>query len=1237
MATKLLLIHGRVLDKDIIKNNVASDTFAIEVDDMDTASSLKGKIDDAVINQTLSGNFTNIGLVYHNTGKRAPFLEYTTGEIDTINTNQTAYNNAMTAYNNAMTSRNEAIELLETDINNTFVATPNDPPVTMTVTDPRTNQSRTITLKKGVKAYTDVYSNNSNISNYGNTLSLTPMTASSDSFTKIIPAFRIAEELDYSFFSREFKSLIDSLKGVYVSIGYIDLISCKVNLDGELNTPSEFYRNNGNEYISPLDYYTNYGITIRYNTGLTGNSLYDGDSKYRGTWNLNMEGSSVSVNVSLLATSGVSLLQAGNSVGYFNSLIESQYKHILGLVDGTIDDEQDMYELMTTALVADLARDYKITRNIDMTTFPFPSESIGFFAIFLGTLDGQGYTVTIGQTIPTYYGFITNFGNGGGSTQIKNTNIVYASNSSGNVLASFNGILIAGGLVGYSRGIIANCTVTYTGAISVNTNSSFGGLVGVNDGTTSVLSGSSVIFNSTASLVSQVYAGGIVGQNISGLVAECNLLAKGNFTLTTSTTNNSYSGGVCGSNENGGGLYNNTVTFNANHGIYSQFCSGGICGINNGNKPIISGCVIYVKGNLEVKARIFPGGICGFNINDGYIKDNSINCDGTALFSQNTDSTGDISCGGIVGLNEAFSYVINCTANYKSSFTIQVEVDNPKWCAGIVGRTQNNATTSKCTMNVGGNFSIVTGTTKNIAAMYLGGICGFASQSTIKDCSLNVNGMNNIISGTTTNSSMFCGGICGFTQNESDINSCSVTFGTNQQVSNMILYGSSYQTFMGGLVGYTVNCVNKNVSNCSAIYNSTLNITSIATLGSVFCGGMYGYIAGSSTINNTSSFNSDVVIQNETTVASGVFTSPIAGRIDNSKVEGDSASYASTCTITCGKSVHYGICTADVYIGGITTGSVNSIISSCSLYIKTVNFLVTNSGTEVVLAGLIAGNYSQSSIIGCSSTFGNNTQFIADNQVGDVYISGMLGQMADDNTNLINNTTTYGDGTKFQIVSPVAVNKVGLVGSLFAIVLPGFYMTIVNNIIKFGNNTTLQVNETIGSYGTSRIGIPYIPGYMNATDSVFSNINTIINNAAISFEPYGIQTIQDGIEYPSRDSNNNALTGIQYPNGTIVSAPSYKINVDIPSSPYTIFIYYEVPRIDTVPPCCSDKCIVQENPQVSNYDITAENEISAGRAIDSDVTRMYQQVNTTGRINSQPIFSSYRDYLMYLQAKNYRR
>ena len=218
-----------------------------------------------------------------------------------------------------------------------------------------------------------------------------------------------------------------------------------------------------------------------------------------------------------------------------------------------------------------------LDKNIDLTGKGWTPIGTSFDNSYKGTFDGGGHTIT-GLTFTTNDKYAGLFGYIGNAGTVKNVVM------EGVLITSNNGSSQAGGVAGFSRGTIENCSVSgsVSGTVYV------GGVVGAQWG------GSITGCSSSATVKGTVDVGGVVGQtNSNATMTAC--YATGSMTLEIASQNNIDVGGAVGFN--GGSRIlacyatgNVTSTGSSTVNVYI----GGFCGYNS---TTITAC--YWKNNKE--------------------------------------------------------------------------------------------------------------------------------------------------------------------------------------------------------------------------------------------------------------------------------------------------------------------------------------------------------------------------------------------------------------------------------------------------------------------------------------------------------------------------------------------------------------------------------------------------------------------------------------------------------------
>ena len=218
-----------------------------------------------------------------------------------------------------------------------------------------------------------------------------------------------------------------------------------------------------------------------------------------------------------------------------------------------------------------------LDKNIDLTGKGWTPIGTSFKNSYTGTFDGGGHTIT-GLTVTTNDKYAGLFGYIGNAGTVKNVVM------EGVLITSNNGSSQAGGVAGFSRGTIENCSVSgsVSGTVYV------GGVVGAQWG------GSITGCSSSATVKGTVDVGGVAGQtNSNATMTAC--YATGNVTLEIAPINNIDVGGAVGFN--GGSRIlacyatgNVTSTGSSTVNVYI----GGFCGYNS---TTVTAC--YWKNNHE--------------------------------------------------------------------------------------------------------------------------------------------------------------------------------------------------------------------------------------------------------------------------------------------------------------------------------------------------------------------------------------------------------------------------------------------------------------------------------------------------------------------------------------------------------------------------------------------------------------------------------------------------------------
>ena len=309
----------------------------------------------------------------------------------------------------------------------------------------------------------------------------------------------------------------------------------------------------------------------------------------------------------------------------------SFYNITLNNDKGYTDDGNGNYTVTTAdglKAVADIANngnlDINITLDKDITlTGEWTPIGIDSDNQYTGTFDGGGHTIS-GLTVTGsdenagLFGYIDKVGT------VKNVKLENVQITSDNQYAN------VGGVAGYSRGNIENCSVS--GSVSGNSNSngtynSVGGVVGYQWG------GSITGCSSSATVKGTGGVGGVVGQtNYGATLTAC--YSTDNVTLESNGSDNYYAGGVVGSN-------------GASCTLTACYATGNVTGTGTGTGSIYVGGVTGSNDSGTLTACYHAaetvsgpdgatGGVTGRNFKDSMLDGGII----TACYWQNNQAKG---------------------------------------------------------------------------------------------------------------------------------------------------------------------------------------------------------------------------------------------------------------------------------------------------------------------------------------------------------------------------------------------------------------------------------------------------------------------------------------------------------------------------------------------------------------------------------------------------------------------
>ena len=233
----------------------------------------------------------------------------------------------------------------------------------------------------------------------------------------------------------------------------------------------------------------------------------------------------------------------------------------------TVDNEKGLRNLAKLVNSNGGKTPINITLTGDITlTEEWTPIGTSFSNSYTGTFDGGNYTIT-GLTVTTsdqYAGLFGCIDDGGTVKNVVLENVQ---------IASDNQYANVGGVAGYSRGNIENCSVS--GSVSGNSNSNgtsncVGGVVGQQYGGTITECTSSAIVDGRNEV------GGVVGQTNNGATLTA-CYATGDVTAERDPRNNTYAGGVVG--------------FNGVGTLTACYATGNVTGTGTGSGSIYVGGV----------------------------------------------------------------------------------------------------------------------------------------------------------------------------------------------------------------------------------------------------------------------------------------------------------------------------------------------------------------------------------------------------------------------------------------------------------------------------------------------------------------------------------------------------------------------------------------------------------------------------------------------------------------------
>jgi hypothetical protein len=701
-VTKLLIINDKVKDYQTFINSRLDDTQYVVLNGKDLETDFRDKI----TGFDLSG-LINIGLVFENTGYRAPFFEYTTEELALERAKKAEYDAKLEAYKAEMEESHKQLAELEAP--------------------PKPTADKTALTEYNTKM--GEYRQKRELVSKSIRPSL-PLPVQK----RISPAFYGSGQ----FFSNGMMSVIKGLKEVAGSLQTIDIISCNIRDSEQFG-----------ELLA-------LGLTVRYSTDITGQGgdwileshdvnvtpVYFTDAVREYGYQLGGDEPPLVDGVYQISTAGELywLMTCTATSSYPAPNLGSSYK-LMGNIDMSDYSEGGAQSIGITDLFSGIfdGNNKIITIKDIINTTPY----VGVFYNNNGTVTNTNvnYVNGLNMSISASEGasFVgTNDGTIRNSTVIINGGNITMTNA------------INGGFCGINNNIIENCNIQISGTVNMTGDLGFnGGFCGYNNNNGTISNGCTVTITGNVNMSGDSSNnGGFCGNNIGTIYDNCTVTITGNVnmsgdsssnggfcgfnnntigdgctvTITSSTVNmdGSYNGGFCGSNDSDTIGIGCTVTINGDVNMIGYYNSG-FCGINDSG-TIGDGCIVDITGDVNMSnVDANNGGFCGLNL-------------GTIGTGCTVTITGDVIMSGYN--NGGFCGQISNTIGSNCTVTINGDINmsgdssnNGGFCAYI----ENTILGSSCNVTINGNIIMTSNGFSN------GGFCGY-NNGTINSSSAIFNG-----------------------------------------------------------------------------------------------------------------------------------------------------------------------------------------------------------------------------------------------------------------------------------------------------------------------------------------------------------------------------------------------------------------------------------------------------------------------------------------------------------------
>lgn len=539
--------------------------------------------------------------------------------------------------------------------------------------------------------------------------------------------------------------------------------------------------------------------------------------------------------------------------------------------------------------------------------------------------------------------------------------------------------LIIGGVVGYldNDGLVRESYATADHAAVAGAHSSSAG---------QIVNKTTIAFNSVV--------GGIVGENNSGTVSQCNnsaLVFNSIFKTGADISRYMKTGGIVGKNNAEGVIdgCNNTEKIQHRSNPKLQDIAG-IAGYNAGtvkncsNSGDVNHMTTGISGAANKGGRVVNiAGVIGENAK-GAVVSNVSNTANIQISAMEDGTKSEVRMGGVIAYNLAdidggSSKNITNTGQVYFTPTFTNQFLGYEF-GGVVGYSEGSISNVK---NSGYVYVYWNSTTNVASKMCLGGIVG-----KIGGTSANVIGCVNEATSAANSGEVYfrfpsgalhydnyAGGILGYTDANVILSGCS----NSGNIHNANYTALSKPSYVGGIVGYLAGASGlRECSNSGEVYNNMSNNDDTAT-GSAFCGGIVGYVKGAdgNLISLSMCTNTSDKTHGRRGYVGGVVGYGEYMLLNNCSFDKDILN--GTTTSACR------------WLGGIAGWAVNSQITGCTFSGSTLQ--ATQLSANANSAGGIAAKLDACVVDGCYSHVTT-----INNATADVDGGAIVGRSGDGNT-----------------------------------------------------------------------------------------------------------------------------------------------------------------------------------------------------------------------------------------------